>query len=259
MRKSMLTICCVLLASSFALADWDVGDGHKMHFPQMPDPFGWDVSMVDEDVYSRTLADDWKCSQSGPVTGMHFWASWLRDDPDNIAWISATIYDDDPVGLPGLRPDNQYSMPGNKMWQHVFLPGDWTEGVWGTGDQGWYDPQTGQVILNDHQLIFQYNLPVPEAEAFPQDVGQIYWLSLSVRRESPPGTGMAIGWKSSLDHWNDNAVYVDMVGQVQPIRWMMLVDPSGTGEPLDLAFVITPEPGTLLLLLGGVALLRRRR
>jgi len=24
-------------------ADWDPGDGHKMHFPQLPDPEGWDV------------------------------------------------------------------------------------------------------------------------------------------------------------------------------------------------------------------------
>ena len=26
-----------------APADWNVGDGHKMHFPQLPDEDGWDV------------------------------------------------------------------------------------------------------------------------------------------------------------------------------------------------------------------------
>ena len=44
MKKLLLTILCVSCAGTMALADWDEGDDHKMHWPQLPDPQGWDVA-----------------------------------------------------------------------------------------------------------------------------------------------------------------------------------------------------------------------
>jgi hypothetical protein len=61
------------------------------------------------------------------------------------------------------------------------------------------------------------------------------------------------GWKTSLDHWNDDAVW-----SVPGTIWQELRDPA-TGESLDLAFVITPEPATLSALLLGILALCRRR
>jgi len=43
MKRLMITSLCVLFANSIAFADWAPGDPHKMHFPQEPDPYGWDV------------------------------------------------------------------------------------------------------------------------------------------------------------------------------------------------------------------------
>ncbi len=43
MSKTLTFIALVLLIAPAAIADWDPGDGHKMHYPQMPDPNGWDV------------------------------------------------------------------------------------------------------------------------------------------------------------------------------------------------------------------------
>ena len=60
-RKTVLaivTICTVVLVSGIARADWFEGDDHKMHFPQLPDPFGWDVMGMEPMV----LADDWLCT-----------------------------------------------------------------------------------------------------------------------------------------------------------------------------------------------------
>jgi hypothetical protein len=37
-----LAAFCLLAA--VASADWFPGDNHKMHFPQLPDAQGWDVS-----------------------------------------------------------------------------------------------------------------------------------------------------------------------------------------------------------------------
>lgn len=43
----VLVVClCMVGVLAFgvpALADWNPGDGHKMHFPQLPDEDGWNV------------------------------------------------------------------------------------------------------------------------------------------------------------------------------------------------------------------------
>ena len=56
------------------------------------------------------------------------------------------------------------------------------------------------------------------------------------------------------NHFEDDAVW----GDYPDPNWQEIQEPY-SGKSLDLAFVITPEPGTLgLLALGGLALLRRR-
>lgn len=73
----------VLATGPPALADWVPGDGHKMHFPQMPDENGWDVKATDP----LCLADDWMCSESGDVTDIHLWGSWLDEQVGHFDWI----------------------------------------------------------------------------------------------------------------------------------------------------------------------------
>jgi hypothetical protein len=62
-----------------------------------------------------------------------------------------------------------------------------------------------------------------------------------------------------MDHWNDDAVWADS-GQGP---WNELRYPYGhpfEGESIDLAFAITPEPATIVLLgLGGVFIRRRKK
>ena len=122
------------------------------------------------------------------------------------------------------------------------------------------------VIGIDTQVI-QYNfdlsntvIPVPPPV---QEVGKIYWLDvMALPLDTEPD--IMFGWKTSRDHWNDDAVYgdVDLAGGVPP-DWFELRYPFGHPfefESIDLAFVITPEPATIsLLCIGGLALLRRRR
>jgi len=71
-------IACILATP--VLADWQPGDGHKMHFPQLPDEDGWDVNASS----GLCLADDWQCSQTGPVEDIHFWGSWMHGDVGQI-------------------------------------------------------------------------------------------------------------------------------------------------------------------------------
>ena len=87
--KSKILFVCVsvlLFGAPVALGDWDPGDGHKMHYAQLPKPGGWDVAFN----FSR-LADDWECSETGPVKDIHFWVSWEQDMVSPIGGCSVRI------------------------------------------------------------------------------------------------------------------------------------------------------------------------
>ena len=73
----MIGVVLVFLAAP-AAGDWNYGEPYKMHFPQLPDPNGWDVAFLHEGNPTR-LADDWVCSQTGAVDDIHFWCSWEQD------------------------------------------------------------------------------------------------------------------------------------------------------------------------------------
>jgi hypothetical protein len=219
MRQRIIGILVSMLligATGIAVADWEPGDGHKMHFPQLPDPNGWDV-----DFHDWWLGDDWKCSETGPITDIHFWYSWARDEVQDIPWISISIYSDDP-GPP--------SKPYEELWSRQFLEGEFIiAGPW-TGDQGWYH-NPDQWWENDHQQYYQINI-VDISNPFEQEEGVIYWLVIQMPYYSYPYP--AIGWKTSEDHWNDNAVVGAPGGD-----WYPLWDPLTSGVPMDFAFVIT--------------------
>jgi hypothetical protein len=234
---------CIIAAPT--RADWNLGDPYKMHYPQLPDPQGWDVNAT----FPKVLADDWKCTETGPVGDIHFWGSWRHDQQYPIQSIHVSIHSDVPAD-----PAIGYSHPGDLLWQRDFFPGQWTERRWGTGDQGWLDPNTGEAVRPDHFGIWQYNI-VDIPDPFTQKRGTIYWLDISVKL--PAGVAPWWGWKTSLQHFNDDAVWSDFVSPTVP--WRELRDPF-TGQSLDLAFVITPEPASLALLgLGGLTMLRRPR
>jgi hypothetical protein len=236
-KKPIFMALCLLFVAGTAVGDWIPGDGHKMHYPQLPDPCGWDI---DFGAPVPQLADDWMCSESGYVEDFHFWISWKGDNLDGVTGVVAKIYADDRTG--------PYSKPGVELWDSDLIKAEnFTFRHYGDGLQGWYDPLAGEVIEDDHVGYYQINvdyLPNP----FYQEQGTIYWLGICVTSETE------VGWKTSESpHFEDDAVVWD--GQ----EWLELRDPL-TQESLDLAFVITPEPTSMVLLgLGGLALLLRRR
>ena len=109
-RKSTLTVLAVLmLATAPVVADWDPGDGHKMRFPQLPDlnPTGLDANATD--LHQLALADDWKCSQTGPVSDIHIWGSFKNDvePPDSAK--------PEPGPKPGPKPGPSRDKPSTKV------------------------------------------------------------------------------------------------------------------------------------------------
>jgi len=272
-RTIMITVVAVALVgflSGAAQADWNPGDPHKMHYPQLPDPYGWDVSVMTP----NKIADDFLCTQSGLITDVHLWASAEGDYgypypdtgdgivgnsvvevPEFDVTVHLSIHSDIP-DPDGTGPE--YSMPGELLWEWDALEATPVP-VPVSGLQGWYDPYEGYWAAENHQLYFQVNIDIPEAEAYPQEEGTIYWLAGQVTvTATDPSNQLPLpqfGWKTSQDYWNDDAVYMDAQG-----LWQELLCPS-SGLSLDMAFVITPEPVTMSVLTLGLipVLLKRRR
>lgn len=198
-------------------------DDVKMHFPQWPDPAGWDVICTAD---SFLIADDWQCTESGPVTDIHFWTSWLGGDGWSglIQNIHISIHDD----IPGPP----YSKPGNLLWEKDFQPGEYTyESYWEYGLQGWFDPFNQNAYPEDHDYFDFINITdIPDP--FYQTEGNIYWLDIMITIDPAQyPAGYRIGWKTSDYHFMDNAVYYDG-------EWKEMEDPI-TLEPIDMAFAIT--------------------
>lgn len=272
-----LVLC---LAAGSGWADWEPWQTHKMHWPQFPDltPTGLDVDATGDVPYTPNhLADDFLCTATGPITDIHIWGSFLNDrppegpdgqpDPGGMVF-RLSIHADfpDPDG-----PGPEYSRPlmDPPPWQMEFAPGDpnyrvrlWADGL----DERYWNPTDPALPLEPDTVCWQFNFFIDEAEAFRQKEGEIYWLD--VQAWDPQGLARW-GWKTTnpieTEHFNDDAVFWDpslppdqLLGQWNELRY-----PLGhpfEGQSIDLAFVITPEPTTWVLIgLGTAALAFRRR
>jgi len=257
LKTGLTALGILLVAAAPVAADWDPDDGHKMHFPQLPDPNGLDVNMTyrsSTDYY--LVGDDFRCSASGLITDIHLWVSWRNDDvsPQDITNIQLTLYSDD-------RTNPDFSQPGERLWRYN-TGRNFIHVLDGTGQQGWMDPpDPPSPGVVDHNQFFQVNILIPEDVAYEQKERTIYWLVATVGGLGPND---AIGWKTADlrkyptpytgSNYEDIAVFSSNGG----IDWAPLR--TATGAPIDLAFVITPEPATMALLaVGGLVLARRRR
>ena len=250
---AVIAAAMLVLPSAPASADWREGDGHKMHYPQVPDPNGWDVE-ISSDTNQHECADDWMCSSTGRVTDFHFWYSVNNDADTRIDYVTVSIYSDD-------RITAEYSQPGDELWSTTFSHFEVIKN-YGGGHQGFVDPQqpeTWGTGADNHVWYHQINITNVE-EPFYQEEGTIYWLGLYVGWEG--GAQDPVGWKTSLSSFGDAAVFRnDTEGD-----WIPL-DPALTQyvpERFDFAFVITPEPSTFVLLgMAGISVLffgwRKRR
>jgi hypothetical protein len=220
-----------ILAGEGGPCDWKPGSPYKMHWPQLPD-LGF--TGIDVAAMQVTLADDFKCTATGPIRDIHIWGSFYKDElpkegPGALTF-EVSIYTDVPAS------DKTWSHPGDRKWTRTFKPDEYTVRRVYNGPEDWYDPVKGEYSPANHRYAFQYNFCIAR-DAFTQEEGKVYWLAV---RESSSSANYTFGWKTTTRElrWNDDAVYL----QSNADGWMEMAYPKGhkyMGGSLDLAFVIT--------------------
>lgn len=228
MKKIVLCILVSLLFISVAYAD--SGDNPRK-WSQLPDwQFGFDIGSNNS---GNVVADDFLCVNGMPVTDVHWWGSYESDmipgQPGQINPIPTSFlisfWSDIPAG------PSPFSRPGQLLKSYSFpgLLGQWS------GYQVWAQH-------NGYQFYADIS-----HDPFYQMQGNIYWVSI-MSLDNP-----LWGWKTSADHWNDDAVQGDpLSGALQELRY-----PSNhpfAGSSIDMAYELTttPEPlSALLFLMGG--------
>lgn len=211
-----------------------------LKWSQTPDlqPTGIDVMTVYE-AGAAALADDFQCTQFGPVTQISIWGSWWHDvypvgDPANVGF-GLGIYDDIPAG-----PTGSFSSPGNLLWYRYFDPGEFQVFEQATNlNEGWLIVPDGYQE-NADWTCWQYTFDLDLAEFVQRGSPsnpRVYWLGL---QSSPIDDNAYFGWKTSEQHWNDASVYAfGLFPGLGP--WTDLYYPSGhpyAGDQIDLAFEI---------------------
>ncbi len=283
---------CIL--STPSRADWDrnnPADVAKAKWVQLPD-----LSITGLDVLDtlqpnaptppgpqwKILADDFRCTQSGPITDVHIWGSWLNNilphdeagnaDPGAIRFKLSFHAD---VPDPNPTDPADFSHPGIQLWSAIFDPGKFqvNPNVI-TANEQFYDPNLDAIIGTDN-LVYQYNFTTlldAAGKPFVQSVNNIYWLDVQAEVLNQPGQVPAVfGWKTRnpQEHYNDDAVFADTAGFAGGLitDWQELRYPAGHplfNRSMDLSFVLTvPEPSSIALLgvglIGLVRAARRRR
>ena len=199
---------------------------------QLPDvQTGLDVKAT----FTSIVADDFPCTAAGTITNIQIWASWQDNaTPDPNTTFVLSFWSDTPASTA-----TPFSRPGTLLWTETFSPGNYTRTNAGTGNEQFYDPDTGQ--LSPESLISHYNfIPKnPFCQKGSTNAPIVYWLSVSAK------AALQFGWKTSTNHWNDDAVYghVNTTGTALG-DWKDLHDPRPNMNKisLDMAFLLNNGP-----------------
>ena len=226
-RSVVIKLACLLLilgVVSEAGAQWA---NVKMHFPQRPDPQGWDVCLR-----QMAVADDFLCTQTGPLTGINFWISWKDNLADNVMRWEIAIYSD------------ANGRPGEPLWKYqegnlAILPET-------PAPQGWLCPcSPAEAILPDNHTWRALVIINEIKDPFQPTQGNTYWLVVRANTTlydplyAAPQAQPEVGWENALDHWRQPAQWQYWPLNTTAVGWRPLMTPAGA--PIDMAFVLTGE------------------
>ena len=202
-----------------------------------------------------TVADDFVCTTTGPLTGITVWSSFFDDE------LPANGVDTIRFTLSIFRSLSTYpintgsSTPGELLWSRQFRTGEYSSSIFAENlREGWYAPALEPPNYQPYgdSICRKYDFPIDANDAFIQqgtpDNPVVYWLAVQAFIVHPPGaTATRFGWKTSPDHWNDGAVWVwgeDVPSGFDTDVWNRLRYPSGHplgDDHINLAFAVSTQ------------------
>jgi len=205
---------------------------------------------------TNMMGDDFLCRIPGQISGITVWGSWKNDSRDTNAIFQLSLWDD-VQGVPGTQTN--YSHPGKQLCVTTFYPPQ-TPGTWidryqyslyaANLAEAFYNPDLGAAgfIGNDTQ-IWRYDFYPNQFAAScwkqfgsPLNGGLTYWVVLSYIPPAGTANQYQFGWKTSITHNKDDAVYGHMNVNNLPLQdWKDLHDPR-TGISKDLSFALWNYP-----------------
>jgi hypothetical protein len=193
-------------------------------------PAGYSSMAMDVCATSPYLvADDFSCTNAGPITDIHIWGAWQFDQMDSGATFELQIWTNVPATTNGtfITP----SHPGAWLWYATLGPGSYSAHPVFTNTEPFLFP--GQGFSGGSQVLWQYNFY--PTNLFTQ-LGSItnpavYWLGVVV---FPQISGFSFGWKTSTNHFSDYALYSQNDGGT----WQ-LIGTATTTNYADMAFALT--------------------
>src|SRR5262245_50170801 len=232
-RLSILAgiLALLILAVMPAHAHWPNTNDTK--FVQFPDTSsnGMDIFLKN---FPTILADDFICTNTGPISDIHLWLSSLQNFPTTGAQFELSIWSDvqaDPT-------TGQLSHPGVRLWSETFNPGDYSIVVAYTNlnETFWdLDPVT---FMGPDNTLFQYNFypKQPYTQTGNPTNHVIYWLGVSMVGNDP-----FQGWKTSTNHLGPDFAVLGHYAGANVTDWRTLYDPRvpANSVGLDFSFALT--------------------
>jgi hypothetical protein len=215
---------------------------NTIKYVQPPNLAGFDVS----DSLGYVLADDFVCSNTGPITDIHIWGSWLSNVHGTITNFVLGIYSDvaATTNAGGLVTP---SHPGNLLWTEQFAQGQFAETDLGASQESFISPASVNVIGPDSQIWYYCFVPTdPFTQTGSISAPVVYWLAAYAEGQSfgpQYDETPQYGWKTTFTVQNDASVNSPWPGVMPPggAPWTVTTTPANSPEgvqPLDLAFML---------------------
>ena len=233
-----------LLAASTGLqAQVQCIETNGVKYVQPPNLAGFDVS----DSIGYVLADDFICVNSGPISDIHIWGSWLNNTHGAITNFWIGIYSDVPAGVNG-----SYSHPGRLLWSQAFPQGTFAETALEPSQEQFISPASVNILGPDTEVWYYCFYPTnPFVQTGTSAAPQVYWLAAFAQGNFGPGYDSIpqYGWKTTASVQSDASVNTPWTGTLpgNNAPWNITTTPANSPEgavPLDLAFKLTTPTNT---------------
>jgi formylglycine-generating enzyme required for sulfatase activity len=187
--------------------------------------------------YSWVLADDFVCTNTGPITGIVLWGSWLNDSVDVDATYTLSIWSDVPWH-PG-----SFSHPGELLWTQVYTNGQYTRCLYTNIFEVFYDvlrnPMGASTEL--YQLCFQADATNTFTQTGTLTSPTNYWLSVAV--QSTAGLDSYFGWTTSAGtHYATSVASGTGALYPGPGDWFAVLDYQANDVNLAFDVISCPLP-----------------